>query len=130
MGVRYPTVSTTAIVNANIVTTAETIIATTPPLTLPLDFAQVLLFWYAVISLGASITSWGAKIRRGAALTSPLVNVAAGPAVIPTACSFFSGMYIDTPGAVAGQQYSLTATMTAATTNSTVNDVCLIAFAL
>jgi hypothetical protein len=130
MGVRWPSVGTTASVGALASNGAESLIMTTPPLNLTLDFAQVLLLWWFTGNSGNSTTALNPKIRRGAALTSALVNV--GNAIAVTAASqvSLSGCYIDTPGAVAAQQYSLTLTGTATTGVGTFLDGCMIALSL
>ena len=131
MGVRYPTAVSTTLVTANIVTSAETVVVTSPPLTLTLDFSQVLL-WYAVYlgANGAGSVNIIATIRRGAAVGGTQVSVQQRSVASPGNVTFISGVYVDTPGAVAGQQYSITITMQAATTNTSVTDVCLLAAAL
>ena len=65
MGVRFPSVATTTSVGVLPATGAETVVATTPPLNIPLDFAQVLLFWWFVGNTGAGTVGLVASIRRG-----------------------------------------------------------------
>jgi hypothetical protein len=132
MGVRFPSVRTNVIVNANLVTVAETVIATTPPLNLPLDFADILLLAYFVINpVGASTTSVSWRIRRGTTTAGAQVMVSPGSTPATAGVFFSTSMqYFDTPGAVAGQQYTLTCNQNAATANGTVVDVFLAAFVL
>jgi hypothetical protein len=130
MGVRFPGQGSTTIVNASVVTTAQTIICTTPPLNLPLDGALVMIFWWAVFATGSGVTSIIQNILRGATLTSTRINLGGSIAATASSNTNLSGSYVDTPGAVAAQQYSLALTQGAATGNGTVSDVCLIAFAL
>ena|SRR6267378_1564303 len=131
MGVRLPTVASTTMLAAAIVTTAETAVVTTPPLNISLDFAQVLL-WFAVYigQCGTASTNIIAKIRRGSGIGGTQVNVNMATLASPGNSGFISGVYVDTPGAVAGQQYTVSITMQAATTNSSIVDVCLLAAAL
>src|SRR5258708_3089060 len=107
MGVRFPSVSTTTILGTLPANGAETIIATTPPLNLPLDFAQVILLWYFLGNSGASTTALNFILRRGTTVAGTLINVISGALVTAASGVRFSGCYVDTPGAVAGQQYSL-----------------------
>ncbi len=130
MGVRFPSVSSNTILNSPIVTSAETVVVTTPPLNLALDFAQILLFWYIVLTVGAAGNAIIPRLRRGTTIAGTLVNVAFNQTAVAGNIVASSGSYADTPGAVAGQQYSLTMQVNAATANSTVQDVSLIAFAL
>jgi len=90
-----------------------------------LDNAVALLWWEAVITLTAGTTAVTYRLRRGTTATGTLVNVAQAITVTASTTIKHSGHYIDTAGIVAGQQYSLTAQMTAAAANSTVNDGCI-----
>lgn len=130
MGVRTNSISTSSILGSPIVTTAETIIATTGPLGLTIDNAEVLIWWMANITLTGSTTAFTARLRRGNALASTLVNVAQAVTAAANTTILINGCYRDTPGVVAGVQYSLSVQMTAAAANSTVNDVSLIAMSL
>ncbi len=131
MGVRFPSQGSNVLVNNTITTTVETVLCTSPPLSLPLDFALVLLSWYLLIGIiGTAATTATVRIRRGAGTGGTVIN---NPVAVPVTAGSsvsLSGCYIDTPGAVAGQQYSVTVTMGAATANSTPSDTCLLAYAL
>jgi hypothetical protein len=130
VGVHAVSISSTTILNSPIVTTAETVICTTGPFGLPVDNALVIVMWYAIITLTAGSTAITMRLRRGNALTSAVVNVPTAQAVTASTVIQLSGTYVDTPGIVAGLQYSLTAQLTAAGANSTPNDICLTAIAL
>lgn len=131
MGVRFPSVASTAIVNATLVTTAETVVATTPPLNLPLDFALVFLLFYFNGTTGATVTGVQYRLRRGTTVAGALVPAAFGSLIVGAAAQMTSSsFYVDTPGAVAGQQYSLTLTQVGATGNGSMTDVCIAAFVL
>ena len=131
MGVRFPSVSSNVLVSGVLVTTAETVICTTPQLTLPLDFAQVIILFFCALTTGVGTTNINWKIRRGTTVAGAVV---AGPGVNLTAAAgtnpYVSGVAVDVPGAVAGQQYSLTLTQFAATGNGAVDDAVMLAFAL
>jgi hypothetical protein len=131
MGVRFPSVQTNTFIGPFPANATETVVLTTPPLTLPLDSAVVLILWDFSALAGTSVTSFVLRIRRGATTAGTLVTTAqhVTPAVAGT-ISGLGGCYFDTPGAVAGQQYSLTCVQTAATGASTFNDAALLAFAL
>jgi hypothetical protein len=131
MGFRLATSQQTGVSPALPANATETAIITSNPITLPFDFSAVLLFWFLVLTAGASTTSFVVRLRRGATLASTQFQlapwtqtVAAGNTVVLTGC------YSDTPGAVAGQQYLLTLVQTAATAAGTVVDSSLIAMVL
>src|SRR5260370_39032327 len=130
MGVRFPSVSSNTIIGSP-AAAAETIIATSPALTIPLDFAQVLLFWFILLTIGTAGNAVTLRLRRGTGVTGAVVNIGGGATTaVATNVVALSGSYADTPGAVAAQQYTLTAQIAAATAVSTVTDVSLIAFSL
>jgi len=132
MGVRLPSVATAPQPAAvTLVTTAETVILTSPPLNLSLDFEQVLLFWWATVVIGTGTTSVNILYKRGTTVGGVRIN-ASGVNVQVTAGNTvtLSGCYADVPGAVAGQQYVVTLTQNAATANGSANDGALIALAL
>ncbi len=132
MGVRFPSVNVAQnFGNVNTQNTLETLIYTTPGLNISLDFATILLFWWMLYNPGASTTAATVRIRRGAGITGTLVDLGLTvPAVVAGTKINLSGCYVDTPGAVAAQQYSLTIQQTAGTGAGAVNDGMLIAFAL
>lgn len=130
MGVHAASVSSNTIQNATIVTTAETVIATTPPIIQPIDNALVLVLWTFSIALAAATATLSMRLRRGTTTGGTLVNVSLAPTVTASATVMFAGHYFDTPGVVAGQQYSMCVVCGSAGANSTVNDVCITALAL
>ena len=129
MGVRFPSVASTTIV-ASPALAAETVVCTTPPLNISLDFSQIILMWYVACLIGTAGVQIICLLRRGTTTVGSLVNVNANDNVNAGTNQRRSGFYVDIPGAVAGQQYSLTLTITSATAVTTVADVCLLAFAL
>jgi len=131
MGVRFPSVATTAFIGPLPASAAETICATTPPLTIPLDFSQVILLWSFTFLAGTGTTGFSMRIRRGTTTGGAQVGGHSWDFTIAAAASScYGGAYVDTPGAVAGQQYTLTCVQTGATGAGTGEDVSLIAFAL
>lgn len=130
MGVRLVSTASTTILGSPIVTNAETVIATSSLINLTLDFQQVLLVWRWSITTSAATISFQTRIRRGISTAGAQVN--ATDTMVPTAGSTNAtgGCYVDTPGAVAGQQYSLSVQSVAASGNHVVTDVCLMVFAL
>lgn len=131
MGVRFPSVFAINGGAANVAINAETAIAFTPPLTLPLDGATVFIFWYMTHTIGTAATSTQYQIRRGVGTSGAAVN-ASGIAFPATAGQkvFHSGCYFDTPGAVTGIQYSLTCFDPGSTGLGAVQDSVMLVFAL
>lgn len=131
MGVRFPTIGSTVISNSVIGNAgAEGAVCILPPFNITLDFAQIFLFWYFVASTGTATTAYTMRLRRGSGATGALVNVASFVTESAGVNVSLSGCYQDTPGAVAGQQYSLTCTPSGATAAGAVLDVALLAVAL
>ncbi len=129
MGVRFPSVFSTTILNSPVVTTAETIVVTAPPFSPPIDSASVLI--YAVVQDGgaASTTSTTLRLYRGTTTGGTLVG---GAMAQPWAAGakFMTVYWVDQPPIVAGQQYSVSFQNAAATGNATIQSVLLSVFAL
>jgi len=131
MGVRLATVFSTTFIGPLPANATETLVLTTGPISMALDNAQVILLWFACILAGTSVTSHVFRIRRGTTTAGAALN--ANPwqnAAIAAAQTTSSGVYVDSPGVVAGQQYSLTVVQTAATVAGTFEDGCLMAIVL
>lgn len=130
MGVRFPGSGNNTIVAATIVTTAETVVATSNALSPALDFELIIILWEVTLTIGTTGNLLTPKLRRGTTVAGTLVNVGTGVTVVAPNVVKLSGVYTDTPGAVAGQQYSITLTVGAATANSTVSDVSIVTVGL
>lgn len=131
MGVRFPSIATTFFVGPLPASAVETVILTTPPLNISLDFAQIIICWACNITAGTGTTGLTFRVRRGTTTGGPSVTATAWPLTLAAGnTGIGSGCYVDTPGAVAGQQYSLTVIQTGATVAGVYNDGCLLAFAL
>lgn len=130
VGVRFPSGGSSAIVNVTLTNGAEVVVCTTPPLIISQDFAQIMLVWYIAAQAGNTTTTYTARLRRGTTAGGTLVNVATAIPCTGNAIFEASGAYVDTPGAVSAQQYSLTITNAGGSGNGLVNDVSLLAFAL
>lgn len=130
MGFKNVTATNGQLLGTVIVTTTELQVAVVTLPTLPFDFAQVLLFASITITSGTGTTAFQARIRQGNGITGlPIYNsgnlsITAGNTGAAPLVGF------DTPGSVAGQQYSLTVQQVAATGNGTVISASLVAMAL
>jgi len=130
MGVRLPTASSTVLQNGALNGNTEFIVLTTPPMNISLDFQQVLISAYINVTPGASTTGITGRIRRGTTAAGQLVSLANTLTVVAGSSYQFMMCYIDTPGAVAGIQYTFTAQTIAQTVQAIVNDGCIIVMAL
>ncbi len=130
MGVRATSVQSTTLVNAAVAINAETVIVTSPPISQPLDNAVVFVFWYMAHTVGLGAGSSAYRLRRGSAVTGTLINVAAAINSIAGQIVLGVGMYFDSPGAVAGVQYSLTCLDSVSTAVGAVQDAALLVMVL
>ena len=131
MGVRFPTVASNTFVGPLPASAAETVVLTTPGISEPIDNAQVLLLWTASITPGTSTTSLVYRLRRGTTTAGTLVNASTFSfTTVAANLTTVSGWYFDSPGTVAGQQYSLTVVQTADTVAGAWVDGALIAMVL
>lgn len=131
MGARFPSVFTTTFIGPLPANANETVVLTTPPFTPALDGVAIFLLWFGCLTAGATVTQLSWRIRRGTTVSGAVVG--ANPwANNVTAGNFVnnSGWYIDTPGAVGGQQYTLTVVQSGASGAGAWQDGAFIAFAL
>lgn len=108
MGVRFSTAYSNSALGAPGSAGTEIVVITTPPLTQVLDGAQVFIFWFLLVLIGIGTTLANVRLRRGTTTAGALLTVNQTVNVTATLNTVFSGVYADSPGAVAGQQYSMT----------------------
>ncbi len=130
MGVRFPQVSSNTLLSGVLTQNTEMAVVTSPPLNISLDNAQVQIFWFYVMTLAAGTTAVSYRIRRGSGVAGTQVNVNSIIAEVASTVICRSGTYIDTPGVVAGQQYSLTVLTVAAGAAGTIQDACITVMSL
>lgn len=130
MGARFPFQVTKVIVASVPATGADTIIATTPPLTLPFDGAAVLILWFANITVGLGTASYVQKLLRGTVVNTNVLNVVSSCQVTAGNTVLLSGMYVDANPGASTPVYSLSFLGTGTTGIWTTQDVCIAAFAL
>lgn len=131
MGVRFPSVQSNVLANPSVGINTETVVCVTPPLTLPLDSAVVLIFWYMSHTVGATAALCQYRLRRGATTGGALLNAGLGQdASAAGSVVTRSGFYFDNPGAAAGQQYCICCIDTASTGIGAIGDACILAFCL
>lgn len=123
-------VSFTNTIIASPATNAEVVVATTGAINQIYDGTPIVLFWFVEFTVGTSGVSANAKLRRGTTTGGTLINVGQAATVVAGNLVRFSGVYQDSPGAVAEQQYSLSLTIGSGAATSTVSDVALLAVVL
>lgn len=131
MGARNNAIGSKVIANATIVTTAETVLVVSPPISLPFDSAQVVILCRATIITGTGASFINFLIRQG--VTTAGVAITGNMTLLGFAAGqtpHFTCWGLDTPSNVAGQQYCFTATLPGTSGNSTVSDVSIYAFIL
>ena len=130
MGARFPSVFSTSFLAAPPAAGTETVLVTTPPLTLPFDSATVFILWYCGVVVGTGTTTGRALIRRGTSSAGPNINPNVNINVTAGNTVAFSGCCADsTPGA-SQPQYSLTLSGIGTTGAWTGVDQWILAFAL
>jgi hypothetical protein len=129
MGARIATVRSNTII-ANPSAATETIVCQVGPINQINDNADVLLFWYFGITIGASGTAYALRLYRNNIISTPQIVAGTTQTAAAASNSHNSGCYFDTPGAGADLFYTLTAQVTSASGNSTTTDVCLMAMVL
>lgn len=103
-----------------LVTTAETVIATSLPISTRSASEQLTVTGWADILAGTGATGVVLRVRRGTGITGTLVSNATTQTLAAGNTLDFDLVVTDTPGEVAGQVYVLTAQQVAATANGSV----------
>lgn len=107
----------------NVVTTNETALQVTPPVSSQSGAESVWIEGQLDMTFGASTTAVTVRVRRG----NGIIGVTVGDVEIPTETAGNRApipySVKDSPGEVANQLYTITVQQTAATANGTVNDV-------
>lgn len=129
-GVRLAAAASSVVLASPPASTAETAIVTTPTLSPPLDNAAVLIQWYWQGVWGTGTTAVNVNLRRGSGTAGTLINNGGGITVTAGNQFIISGCYVDTPGAVAGMQYTLTLTGQGTTGAGSSVEGCMMAFVL
>lgn len=114
------TYANSTVVNAAPVTTAETIVWQSNQATPRFDGDQWTIEGVIDFTTGAGTTAVTLRLRRGTLLTSPVVGTAELDTVSAAVNQPVPFQFVDSPGAVAGQVYSLTFQATAATANAAI----------
>jgi hypothetical protein len=114
------TYANATVVNAAPVTTAETIIWQSNPATPRFDGDQWTIEGVLDFTTGAATTAVSIRCRRGSLVTSPVVGQVELDTVAAAVSQPVPFQFVDAPGAVAGQVYSITYQATAATGNATI----------
>lgn len=108
--------------DTSIVTTAETAAITSDGFTPPTDGSKLIISGVINITTGASVTGAVIRVRRGVGVAGALVGETEPHNIGAAVTDDVSYQVTDSPGAVAGQQYTATVVQTAATGNGIINN--------
>jgi hypothetical protein len=128
-GGRVPFVFSAAVVGS-LANAAETVVCTTPPLNPGNDSPFVILLGIVTVTAGTNATLLNLKCRQGTTALGPNAGLPSTITAVAGTQYAVAVMGVDTPGAVAGLQYSLTGQATAATAVSLVQFAFLMALAM
>lgn len=112
--------SNSTIVNATVVTTAETAVWQTSPASARSDQDQWAIEATIDFTTGTGTTGLTVRCRRGTGVLGTQVGASNLDTIAAGNSQPVSVNFTDTPGAVAGQIYTITVQQTAATANGTV----------
>jgi len=107
--------------DVTLTTTTETVLVSSPRITIPKDATRIVVWGYGQLTTGAGTTAVTPRIRRGAAITDALVGLATAENVKAAAGSTeaFFLLVAEELGARDSVRYSFTLQQTAATGNGT-----------
>jgi hypothetical protein len=129
-GGRPPIVFSTTIL-ANVNNAVETQVGVTPPISPGIDSAVILvLFMWGTFAVGTTGTQAIMRVRQGNGVAGAVVNINTNETVIAGNTYSNTAFVVDTPGAVAGLQYSGTVSVTAATAVTNTNQMTMLAMAI
>lgn len=105
-----------------LVTTAETIVVTSLPISTTDPNQQVSLFSFITVTGGTGTTGMIMRVRRGTTLSGTVIGPQDTVTLSGTNTVNREIGVTDTPGEVAGQQYVITCQLVGATANGSVID--------
>lgn len=107
-----------------VVTTTETILATSPQIKVPVQTARVLVKGFCLINPGTGATALNFALRRGTAVTGTRIdnNLTRGLAGAAGTVEEAAVQALDSVNNVESVQYVLTCKQTAATGNASVDE--------
>jgi hypothetical protein len=131
MGFRLGSNFTNTPVNPAIVAAGPTDILVLPAINVPIDNAQVVLIFAVALGIDAVATGIEFDLYRGTSTTGVLLSVWGADFVAASMpADSLAGCWVDVPGIVAEQVYTLTGLTTAGVGNSAIFNACLIAMCL
>lgn len=104
-----------------IVTTAETAAITSPGVSTQFDGDVINIEGDVSVTTGASTTAVTVRVRRGNGVAGAIVGEAQPETLGAAVSATIPFQFPDQPGAVSGQQYTVTVAQTAASGNGTIN---------
>lgn len=131
MGISRLLVATsTTLATASLTNATETAVVTSPPLSPGVDGNAFLILASFDCTIGTAGVSVLLKLRRGATAAGTTIYTGLALTAVAADLRQFFAMMVDTPGIIAGQQWTLTGTVASASAVSTINAACIAVFAL
>jgi hypothetical protein len=130
MGVRWPGNANTALLTNSCPPVSATAVLTTAPLNFSIDGALAVLLWYLLVEAPANAGDVVVGLLRGSGIAGAVVNRGALRPLVPSAVQELAGVYTDSPGAAAEQQWTLVIAVGWKDTPLLVLDGCIAALAL
>ena len=114
--------------DVTLVTTAETVIVSAPPIAVVRQSMFALVIGWAQLLIGTSVTAVTPRIRRGPAITSPLISDDIAEEIKTAAADIepFFMMAGEQLSNVADVEYSFTLEQAAAAANGTVSQAAIL----
>ena len=103
-----------------VVTVAETAVISTPPISTSLDGDAVVISGSLQVLTGTATTAITIRVRRGVGVAGAVVGDPIAHTIGAAVNADLPFTVVDTPGAVAGQAYTVTYQATAASANATI----------
>jgi len=125
MGVRWPGNANTTLQHTNLDAGVLTTALLAQPLNTSIDNAQVLVFWYLAITLGADIDNVSADLYRGVDHTGTLITRTSPAGFTAGSAVVMSGVYVDNVGVAADTRWCIVVTAQGGGDASTVTDGCI-----
>jgi len=130
MGVRWASNANNVLVNTTVHAAAETVVLRSNRINLAIDSAQVLVWWYLVLTCGATITAVRLALYQGTDANGTLINTILAVTTVGASTVVLSGVYPCSPGIVAEQQFTITLDASTGAGDSTVQDGAIAAMCL
>lgn len=111
--------------DTTVVTTAETAAITSEGVSTAVGGEEITISGVINITTGVATTQVVVRVRRGTTVAGTAIGETEPQTIAAAATGNIFFEFVDTPGEVAGQQYTATVVQTAATGNGTINNAAI-----